>query len=699
MGNKKALAFICDENYVKITSVALTSFIQTKAEGVLYDIYIIYAGNNNGSIEKFKLMSTKGIEIHIIQPEPLDVSYDHLYVTTAALYKFRLHNLIENHEKILYCDSDIIFAQDISDIFDIDLNKKYAAVVKDAAGMILHYDHARLDKESYFNSGVMLLNAEKLRAENAFHKMLSLRSTLDNKYMDQDVFNIYFGDDVLYLDHRYNYMISNIKLDEKIIEHLFGATFEREQLKIIHYTGITGESIKSTMLYATWEKYHKLSPYANETISPVKLPQQQQKPAQQPAKQQPSFFSTLFKPFYHLGINLFVNNNKYVTEKITKEVQKHVDKAALNQNNQIDLKLNYMRKEIFHFLAFQNAPVRENSILIVEGAQCHGETIPAFANYFEQLGFSVDVLLTLKVFGFDPFCRMTSPNIHIYQADRYTMPNMLQLPKMRQYEYLMFNSRTLYYGNKSGNSPLYHEHFNPITPPKQKTIALEHHLEHIPSDTRDIVIIEETPKDSSLTRNVVYPFYFGDIQITGKNTDCTKFVAIGNFEPKRRDHDLLFGSIRDLVNAGHEDFEVTLIGRSTNKIDLPADIKNKIAIYYDASYEKIYSCMEAADYFLPLFNPSNKEHMRYLTFGTSGSVQLIYTFATPCIIHERFAKRFSFDNANSIVYADNADLSRSMQKAIALPQEVYQPMQTKLLKLRDEKCKSSLTNLRNILGI
>jgi lipopolysaccharide biosynthesis glycosyltransferase len=606
-----------------------------------------------------------------------------------------LHDLIQNHEKILYCDSDVIFEHDISDIFNIDINKKYAAVVKDAVGMCLHYDHARINKEYYFNSGVMLINANRLRNENAFYKMINLRSSLDNKYMDQDVFNIYFGDDVMYLDYRYNYMISNIKLDGKIINHIFGTEFTRDQYKIIHYTGITGENIKSTNLYAAWEKYHLLSPYADINISPVKLPPKT--PQQSPHRA--NTLTLLIRPFYQLGKNFFINNCTRIINGGTKKIKNHVDKAQSDQNSQFDKKLNYMRKEIFQFLVFQNAPVRENSILFIEAALCHGETMPGFAHYFEQLGFSVDVLMTLKIFDFEPFSRMDTTTIHLYQADRYSMPVMLQLAKIRQYEYIVFNSRTLYYQHKDTNYPLFYEHFRHIVHPKRKIISIEHHLEHIQCDMRDIIVLENIPNKNSLHRNVVYPFYFGNIQITEKNKDNIRFIAVGNFESKRRDHELLYIGMRDLIASEYTHFEVILIGRGGNKIEIPRDLKDKISIYYDTTYEKIFSSMEESDYFLPLFNPLNKEHLRYLTFGTSGSIQLIYTFAKPCIIHEKFASRFYFNKDNSIVYTDNSNFSLAMRQAMEMSSEKYQAMQTELIKVCDEKQKDSLSTLHNIFDL
>ena len=47
--------------------------------------------------------------------------------------------------------------------------------------------------------------------------------------------------------------------------------------------------------------------------------------------------------------------------------------------------------------------------------------------------------------------------------------------------------------------------------------------------------------------------------------------------------------------------------------------------------------IEENDYFLPLLDNRMTEHERYITIGTSGSFQLIYGFAKPCLIHTKFA--------------------------------------------------------------
>lgn len=91
---------------------------------------------------------------------------------------------------------------------------------------------------------------------------------------------------------------------------------------------------------------------------------------------------------------------------------------------------------------------------------------------------------------------------------------------------------------------------------------------------------------------------------------------------------------------------------------------------------------ENADFFLPLLDPENKAHERYLNAGTSGTFQLVY----------------DFNDGNSIVYAKNDTLSQAMKTAIDKNATEYSSLQNNLKSLVQEIEKFSSENLKGMLN-
>ena len=70
-----------------------------------------------------------------------------------------------NLEKVLYLDCDILVTDSLSDLWSIDINNYYCAVVEEMYEKT-HNDAKRLGVEAFFNAGVLLLNNKKWVYEN-----------------------------------------------------------------------------------------------------------------------------------------------------------------------------------------------------------------------------------------------------------------------------------------------------------------------------------------------------------------------------------------------------------------------------------------------------------------------------------------------------------------------------------------------------
>ena len=141
--NEVVIAYITDDNYVMPTIVSIISAIMNKNENSIYKIFIIGVSINNENKKIIEEFISKNINdkiylniLHFNQHYNFDDS--HPYVTSAAIFKFDIANILSDYDKVLYIDCDTIILKDLTELFEINLNDYYAAVVKDYIVYVLH---------------------------------------------------------------------------------------------------------------------------------------------------------------------------------------------------------------------------------------------------------------------------------------------------------------------------------------------------------------------------------------------------------------------------------------------------------------------------------------------------------------------------------------------------------------------------------
>ena len=264
------VVFICDRRYVIPTSVAVSSLICNKKPDTHYVVYIVTTGLPEEDINPFYEFKTRDTDIHILTAsiEEFKDLQDHPHVTTASYLKFDLAELISGEEKALYMDGDVIIQKDLSDLFEINIEKYYAAAVKD-----LPLKDNSLNIKDYFNTGVMLLNLRRMREGNISAALLNTgRSGYKLTYQDQDCFNICFEKNVKLLPVIYNnfyglFMQQQKKYSMDCINKYFGtqyASYEdmKEKSYILHLVGYDKPWLYSyNLLTREWDDYFKKSPF------------------------------------------------------------------------------------------------------------------------------------------------------------------------------------------------------------------------------------------------------------------------------------------------------------------------------------------------------------------------------------------------------------------------------------------------------
>lgn len=274
------LVYISDDNYSMPTAVSIASLIKNKHRDSTYRIYILADRISDKNKGLLKSLQTKGVKIEIMPMESNDVLKmgrsnipASIHVTEAALYKFLIPELFGEYSKILYLDGDTLILSDLNEIFQIDIRDRYAAVVKDMKPMVTYQpnqnEKLNVCHQAYFNTGMMLFNLDKCRADRIVSKLIEYRSKGINYFMDQDAFNVVLDEQVEYVPYKYNMIFSNYEYYSfESLAKYYGLT-EKDRKSFLESVIVLHLSSKEkpwlyfdTDFSSEWDYYYSISPYS-----------------------------------------------------------------------------------------------------------------------------------------------------------------------------------------------------------------------------------------------------------------------------------------------------------------------------------------------------------------------------------------------------------------------------------------------------
>lgn len=131
----------------------------------------------------------------------------------ASLYRLFIPEMITESNKVIYLDADIIVNRDITDLWNIGLNKRpLAAMPEFACGIKFAVDKYLITSgivvgDDYINSGVLLLNLKYLREHEdiIWNKGCAfVVSHPECRYFDQDILNYCFSKNYVKLTPDFN---------------------------------------------------------------------------------------------------------------------------------------------------------------------------------------------------------------------------------------------------------------------------------------------------------------------------------------------------------------------------------------------------------------------------------------------------------------------------------------------------------------
>lgn len=127
---------------------------------------------------------------------PLDGPNFRNFLTYMVLIRVAYPKLFPNLDRILTIDIDTIVNENISSLWDLNLDDYYLAAVEETENPILY--------KGYINMGVAMLNLKKMREDHKDDEMIEALNTFWYRFNEQDCINEYCRDKILYLPNDYN---------------------------------------------------------------------------------------------------------------------------------------------------------------------------------------------------------------------------------------------------------------------------------------------------------------------------------------------------------------------------------------------------------------------------------------------------------------------------------------------------------------
>ena len=217
--NSINICFSVNNDYVLYLTVCIHSILKNSNKNDKYDIVILENNLNDENKRILKNFETNNVAIRFYSMadilDSIDIDFFVCYHFSKETY-FRLFipDIFKNYAKVMYLDCDAVCASDISELYNQDLDNNMIGAVKDILAVKSSISKAYNEKyqkflnienpSNYVNTGVMLLDIQKMIDFDFLTKSLDLIKHFIPKYVDQCIINKIAEGHIKYLSPKYN---------------------------------------------------------------------------------------------------------------------------------------------------------------------------------------------------------------------------------------------------------------------------------------------------------------------------------------------------------------------------------------------------------------------------------------------------------------------------------------------------------------
>jgi lipopolysaccharide biosynthesis glycosyltransferase len=243
------IVYSTDNGYVNQTFISIFSLLQNASKNRVYEITVQVPGDFSENSKRYLMnlqnhFSNCDLRIYNMGSEFSNIPLSPNGIRYPTYFRLRIADILSDHDKCIYLDSDLVVVGDISELFDIDVSGVCVAAARDAGAATKgSVQMARAmgipDTERYFNSGVMLVNLRRWREKNITQQLIS--SIPKNFfYAEQDILNSILYHEVQFLKLRFNAMPYYVYTNDIYTRHCHSKADAEDSKRspvVIHYIG------------------------------------------------------------------------------------------------------------------------------------------------------------------------------------------------------------------------------------------------------------------------------------------------------------------------------------------------------------------------------------------------------------------------------------------------------------------------------
>ncbi len=227
--------YACDDRFVKFTIVSIASMLENASPDYQYEIHVLHTDITTETMEKVYRLSRENATIQF------DNVTDYLYSISEKLplrdyyskttyYRLFIAEMFPQLKKAIYIDSDTVVCGNIAEFYNHDLGSCYVGACHEQA-MVQTNEYGTyvekclgIDRNNYFNAGVILINCEQFRKQKILEQFTDLLHVYNFAVtQDEDYLNVICQNHVKFIDQRWN-------------TEVFGnIPYPASEFKVIHY--------------------------------------------------------------------------------------------------------------------------------------------------------------------------------------------------------------------------------------------------------------------------------------------------------------------------------------------------------------------------------------------------------------------------------------------------------------------------------
>ncbi|KUY27432.1 glycosyltransferase family 8 protein [Elizabethkingia ursingii] len=262
---KIPIAFCFDDNLVMQAGVCLTSLLENASADTSYDIFIIHDNVVKFPVTGYLDQLLQYYPNHSITYRSIGDTFKDAFqirgITQATYYRLLIPELIPEYAKIMYHDVDIIFRDDLSEIFlNTQMDDEYVAGVSTPYSDIEDYMQTVIGVTSkeYIAAGNIILNSQNILKDNIIAKFKKVAEK-SWKYQDMDVINIVCKGRIKYLPPSFCIVGTTAEILSDANQNYYSKAEAEYALKygIVHYNGVKPWDTWCLNFDIWWEYYRK----------------------------------------------------------------------------------------------------------------------------------------------------------------------------------------------------------------------------------------------------------------------------------------------------------------------------------------------------------------------------------------------------------------------------------------------------------